>query len=92
MNKELTAIREVTRDEFMNLAQSGVRELFDLGHFKVCDGKNGEEQSHFLYDMSTHRCFLIDVASCYELVTAFYCGGDKPSILQSLNGIASSVN
>ncbi|WP_391558673.1 hypothetical protein [Robertmurraya sp.] len=87
----LVALREVTREEFLDLAQSGVRELFDLGHYKVFDGSKDKEQSHFVYDMGTHRCFLIDKDTCYELVTAFYCGGDKPTILNSLNEIAASI-
>lgn len=85
------ALREVTREEFLDLAQNGARELFDLEHYKVFDGSKGEEQSHFVYDMRTHRCFLIDINTCYELVTAFYCGGNKPTIYQNLNEIASSI-
>ncbi|MED4018811.1 hypothetical protein [Sutcliffiella cohnii] len=92
MNKGLTAIKEVTREEVMGLAQNGLRELFDLASYKVCDATTGDVQSHFVYDMSTHRCYLIDLKTSYELVTAFYSGGDKQSILQSLNGIAKSVH
>lgn len=88
----LVALREVSREEFLDLAQSGVRELFDLQHYKVFDGTKGDEQSHFVYDMGTHRCYLIDKDTCYELVISFYCGGSKPTIFENLNKIASSVN
>jgi hypothetical protein len=90
--QELLALREVSREEFMDLAQSGVRELFELGQYKVFDGSKGDEQSHFVYDMETHRCYLIDKDTCYELITSFYCGGSKPMIFENLNKIASSVN
>jgi hypothetical protein len=93
MNKEveLVALREITREEFLDLAQNGIRELFELGHYKVVDGWKSEEQSHFVYDMGTHRCYLIDMDTCYELVTAFYCDGSKPTIIENLNEIASSI-
>ncbi|MBP3952536.1 hypothetical protein [Bacillus suaedae] len=92
MNKDgLVALREVSRDEFMDLAQNGARELFELGQYKVFDGSKGEELNHFVYYMGTHNCYLIDIETCYELVTAFYCGGDKPSILENLNKIAASI-
>ncbi|MGI8386170.1 hypothetical protein [Robertmurraya sp. P23] len=87
----LVAQREITREEFLDLAQNGARELFGLGNYRVFDGSKGEEQSHFVYDMGTHRCYLIDKDTCYELITAFYCGGSKPTILENLNEIASSI-
>ena len=85
------AIREVTRDEFLVLAQDGARELFGLEQYKVFDGKKGAEQFHFVYDMGTHRCYLIDKDTCYELVTSFYCGGSNPSIIENLKNIALSI-
>jgi len=93
MNKEagLVAISEVTREEFVDLAQSGIRELFEIEHYKVIDGSKGEELNHFVYDTRTHSCYLIKIDTCYELVTAFYCGGSKPSIIDNLNTIASSI-
>ncbi|ARK32521.1 hypothetical protein [Halalkalibacter krulwichiae] len=93
MNGELglVALREVSRDEFLALAQNGMRELFELGHYKVVDGSKGEELSHFIYDMSTHACYLVDMNTCYQLLTAFYCGGDKTTLLGQLNKIAASV-
>ncbi|WP_456276268.1 hypothetical protein [Bacillus sp. AK128] len=87
----LKAVREVSREEFMDLAQHGIRELFDLEHYKVFDGMKGEEQSYFVYDMGPHRCYLIDQPTCYDLVTAFYCGGNKSTILENIKHIASSV-
>lgn len=92
MNTEagLVAIREVTREEFLDLAQSGMRELFEIEQYKVMDGTKGKELNHFVYDMGTHSCYLINMATCYELVTAFYCGGSKSSIIENLNKIASS--
>ncbi|WP_246943612.1 hypothetical protein [Bacillus pinisoli] len=87
----MVAIREVTREEFVEMAQIRARELFGLENYKVVDGLKGDEQSHFVYDMGTHRCYLIDLKTSYELVTAFFCGGSKPEILESLNQIASSV-
>ncbi|KGA98980.1 hypothetical protein AJ85_19030 [Alkalihalobacillus alcalophilus ATCC 27647 = CGMCC 1.3604] len=93
MNKEagLVAIREVTREEFVDLAQSEIRELFEIEHFKVIDGSKGEELNHFVYNMETHSCYLINMATCYQLVTSFYCGGSKPSIIENLNKIAAST-
>ncbi|MBM7662936.1 hypothetical protein JOC85_003747 [Bacillus mesophilus] len=88
---EKVALREVTREEFVDLAQAGLRELFDLEPYKVVDGRKAEQQSYFVYEMKTHRCYLIDQNTCYQLVTAFYCGGEKPSILNDLNAIASSI-
>lgn len=87
----LVALREVTREEFVALAQNGVRELFDLEQYKVFDVRNGEDHYHFVYYMGTHQCLLVDQGTCYELVTAFYCGGDKASLLEKLNGIAASI-
>lgn len=87
----LVAQREITREEFLDMAQNGARELFGLGNYRVFDGSKGEELSHFVYDMGTHRCYLIDKDACYELITAFYCGGDHPTIHENLNKIASSI-
>jgi hypothetical protein len=87
----LVALREVSREEFVVLAQAGLRELFDIEQYKVVDGWKGEEQSHFVYHIGTHRCYLIDKDTCYQLVTAFYCGGNKPTILENLNEIALSI-
>ncbi|GAE37443.1 hypothetical protein [Halalkalibacter akibai] len=94
MNTEakFVAIREVSREEFVDLAQSGIRELFDIEHYKVIDGSKGEELHHFVYDMGTHSCYLVNMATCYELVTDFYCGGSKPAIIEKIKKIASSVN
>ncbi len=89
--KNLVALREVSREEFLDLASSGVRELFSLEQYKVFDGQKGEEQSHFVYEMGSHRCYLIDLATCYQLIAAYYCGGSKPEILDHLNKIASSI-
>ena len=89
--KDVKALREVSREEVMDLVQNGMRELFDLGTFKVIDGTKGEEQSHFVYDMGTHRCFLVSKENCYDLVTAFFCGGDKQALLGNLRGIVASV-
>ncbi|UOE93609.1 hypothetical protein [Alkalihalobacillus sp. LMS39] len=91
MNKKLVALREVSREEFMELAQSGTRELFDLGQFKVLDAWKGEEQRQFVYDMGPHRCFEIDKNTGYDLVTAFYCGGNKQEINEALQHIVSSM-
>ena len=93
MSKEarLVAIREVTREEFVDLAQNEIRELFEIEHYKVIDGSKGEELNHFVYDTGTHSCYLINIDTCYDLVTAFYCGGSKPSIIDNLNTIASSI-
>ena len=90
MKEGLTALREITREEFLDLAQSGIRELFDIEQYKVFDGMKGTEQSYFVYHMGTHNCYLINKDTCYELVTAFYCGGSKPEILENLNKMASS--
>ena len=91
MKTEMVAIREVTKEEFFDLAQNGARELFELAHYKIFDAVKGEEQNHFVYEMKTHRCALISKDTCYELVTAFYCGGDKDAVLENLNTIASSI-
>ncbi|MFC4737179.1 hypothetical protein ACFO4L_11320 [Bacillus daqingensis] len=85
------AERKVTREEFMDLAQSGMVELFDLEQYKVVDGYKGETRSHFVYDTSTHDCFLVDLATAYDLVTGFYAKGDKQAVSASLKEIAASV-
>ncbi|GAE25551.1 hypothetical protein JCM9140_1551 [Halalkalibacter wakoensis JCM 9140] len=40
MNKlaGLNALREISREEFLELAKNGARELFDLAHYKIFDG------------------------------------------------------
>ncbi|MBM7602512.1 hypothetical protein JOC75_000482 [Metabacillus crassostreae] len=88
---DLVALREVSREEFLDLAQNGARELFELEKYKVFDALKGEEQNYFVYEMGTHKCFLINQDTCYQLVTSFYCGGNKPTILEGLNNIASSL-
>lgn len=88
---EFTALKKITREEFMDLAQDGMRELFDLEQYKVLDGAKGDEVTHFVYDTGTHDCYLIDLRTSYELLAAFYCGGDKETVLASLNKVAASV-
>ncbi|PTL38291.1 hypothetical protein [Alkalicoccus saliphilus] len=91
MSKIFTAQRKVSREEFMEMSQAGIRELFDLEHYKVLDGSTGEEVSHFVYNTETHDCYLIDLRASYELLAAFYCGGDKATVKASIEKIASSV-
>lgn len=91
VQKEFTALRKISREEFMDLAQGGMRELFDLEQYKVLDGTKGEELNHFVYDTSTHDCYLVDLETCYELLASFYCTEDKSAVQVSLNKIASSV-
>ncbi|RKD69665.1 hypothetical protein ATL39_3091 [Sinobaca qinghaiensis] len=91
VQKEFTALRKISREEFMDLAQGGMRELFDLEQYKVLDGSKGEELNHFVYDTSTHDCYLVDLGTCYELLASFYSNEDKSAVQASLNKIASSV-
>ncbi|WP_273129250.1 hypothetical protein [Bacillus weihaiensis] len=88
----MKAQREVTREEFLGLAQDGIRELFEIEQYKVFDGKKGAEQHYFVYEMKNHRCFLINLETCYELVTTFYTGDNKQLVIENLNAIALSVN
>lgn len=86
---EFIAIRKISRETFMDLAQDGMRELFDLEQYKVIDGSKGKRLHHFVYDTKTHDCYLIDIRVCYELLASFYAGDDKQKVLTSLNKIAS---
>ncbi|WP_147805173.1 hypothetical protein [Alkalicoccus halolimnae] len=91
VEKLFTAQKKVSREEFMDLAQGGMRELFDLEQYKVLDGSKEDEISHFVYNTETHDCYLIDLRTSYELLAAFYCGGDKATVKASIEKIASSV-
>lgn len=86
------ALKEITVNEYNDLAQNGARTLFDIGMFRVMDGLKDEKQSHFVRDYVGDRWFLIDMTTCYELVTAFHCGGYKPYIEECLNEIICSVD
>ncbi|PRO66446.1 hypothetical protein [Alkalicoccus urumqiensis] len=88
---QFTAEKKVTREEFMELAQSGMRELFDAGPYKVVDGTKGSELHHFVYNTQTHDCYLIDLRTSYELLAMFYAGGDKEGVENALNNIATSA-
>ncbi|MFS0905742.1 hypothetical protein AB3N02_22100 [Priestia aryabhattai] len=89
---EMKALKEITVEEYMDLAQNGARTLFEIGDYRVVDGLKDEEQSFFVKDFTTDKWYLIDMATCYELVTAFHCGGHKPYIEDCLNNIVCSVN
>ncbi|WP_026697095.1 hypothetical protein [Alkalicoccus chagannorensis] len=87
-----TAERKVTREEFMELAQNGMRDLMDIEQYKLVDGYKGEALSHFVYDTATHDCFLIDLRTAYELLALSLAGENKQQVLSSLKKIASSVS
>lgn len=85
------ALRKVTEKEYLDLAQNGARILFSLEGYMVLDGIKDNEVSHFVSDGSINGYHLIDLATCYELVTAFHCGGDRQFILENLEEIICSV-
>ncbi|ADU29415.1 hypothetical protein [Evansella cellulosilytica] len=91
MSEELdfVALRKVSREEFMSLAQDGMRELFDLEQYKVVDSSKEKSMYHFVYDTSTHECYLIDLHICYELLAEFFSKGDKQKVLSYLNKITA---
>lgn len=89
---EMKALKEITVEEYMDLAQNGARTLLNVGDYAVVDGLKDEEQSYFIKDFHTDKWYLIDMATCYELVTAFHCGGYKPYIEECLNEIICSVD
>lgn len=84
----MKALKEITKDDYENLAQNGARILFELDVYRILDGVRDDEQSYFVLDISAGRWYLINMETCYELVTAFYCGGHKPYIKEWLNEIA----
>lgn len=88
----MKALREIHEGSYMDLAQNGARILFNIGNYRLIDGVKGEYESYFVKDFGTERWFLIDIDTCYELVTAFFCGGDESYIMECIEEIISSVN
>lgn len=88
----MKALKEITVDDYMNLSQNGARTLFDIGGYRVLDGVKDEQKSYFVKNFATERWYLIDMVICYELVTAFHCGGFKPYIKECLDDIVSSID
>jgi hypothetical protein len=81
----------ISNDTYLDLAQNGARTLLDIGNYRVLDGLKDDEQSYFVKDFSTEQMYMIDMVTCYELVTAFHCGGYKPYILEQLEEIIESA-
>lgn len=79
--------KEITEEEYLDLAQNGARILFNLGEYRVLDGIKDEDESYFVIDFETDRYYLIDQSTCYDLVTMYYCGGDKAYLNEMLNNI-----
>jgi hypothetical protein len=88
----MKALREITTDDYMDLAQNGARVLFNIDDYRLIDGIKGSHESYFVKDFGTERWFLIDIDTCYELVTAFFCGGDESYIKECIEEIINSVD
>jgi hypothetical protein len=88
---ELKAIKQITKDEYFNLAQNGARVLFDYGEYRVLDGMKEDTQSYFLKNFETQSWYLLDLETCYNLVTIYYCGGYKPYLLECFDEIERSI-
>jgi hypothetical protein len=91
-NMENKVAKEITVEDYNDLAQNGARTLFDIGMYRVIDGLKDEERSYFIKDFDTNKWYLIDMVTCYELVTAFHCGGSKTYIEDCLYNIIDSAN
>lgn len=88
---EMKALKRITEKDYLDLAQNGARVLFDLEEYRVLDGMKDETESYFVKHFSTDEWYLIDMKTCYDLVTMHYCGGYEPYLLECLEDIVASV-
>jgi len=88
--EDLRAIKVVTQDEYLDLAQNGARVLFDIADFRLLDGIKDEEESYFLINFKTEKRYLIDLYTCYSLLSAYHCGS-QTYVLEEIHNIIASV-
>lgn len=86
------ALKEIDELIYYDLVQNGARTLFDYMGFHVIDGVKEDEESYFLWDEETERIYLIDLETCYLLVTTFYYVNDKYYLEEILGSIVLSVS
>jgi len=87
------ALSEISGEVYDDLAQNGARILFDLDveNYRLVDGFKDETLSHFLIDFTSDKIYLISIDVSYELVTMYYCGGDRSYLVSCLDSITLSV-
>jgi hypothetical protein len=85
-------MKEISYSQVENKIQSGYKELFMIGQFRIVDAykivdsndHTKDIQSHFIMDTKTGNNYEISVELAYGLVSAFYCDGDRRSLLSNI--------
>jgi hypothetical protein len=94
MEKEnFEALAKITEKEYIERSENGARVLFDLGIYRVLDGIKNDYVSFFMieYSVSGQKYFLLDLETCYQLVTMYHCGGSHSYLLSKLHDISHQI-
>ena len=93
-------MKEISYSQVEDKIQSGYKELFMIGQFRIIHAHkivNGNDrtqdiQSHFILDTKTGYNYEISLGLAYNLLAAFFCDGDRRSILSSITTWVKYMN
>lgn len=81
----LKPLKEIVLQDYYDLCENGARTLFDINDYRVIDGDKDDDESYFIFDYVNERFFLIDLKTCYDLVTLFFVAKNHEYLIECLD-------